>query len=218
MQGKIQHIDKEDFLEIYPIVRQQTFKPTTIQNGFAVTGLVPYDPEHMLAKLQVQVDKTPTPPGSTHSSNSGVRWIPETPHNLIQLQLQSQTIHRLLKEQNSLPTPTKTALNQLVKGCELAMHNAVFLAKEIEELKAVNASMQRKLRRSRKQLIHTGSLTRQEAQELAQSNATAQNVVQVTNSSISADPLQAPPRRPPTCSGCNISGHKITHCPQLASH
>ncbi|RFU25453.1 hypothetical protein B7463_g10893, partial [Scytalidium lignicola] len=218
VRGKIQHIDKEDFLEIYPIVRQQTFKPTTIQNGFAATGLVPYDPERVLAKLQVQVDKTPTPPGSTHSSNSGVRWIPETPHNPIQLQLQSQTIHRLLKEQNSPPTPTKTALNQLVKGCELAMHNAVFLAKEIEELKAINASMQRKLRRSRKQLIYTGSLTRQEAQELAQSNATAQNVVQVTNSSISADPLQAPPRRPPTCSGCNISGHKITHCPQLASH
>ncbi|RFU25062.1 hypothetical protein B7463_g11274, partial [Scytalidium lignicola] len=183
MRGRIQHIDKEDFLELYPIVRQQTFKSTTIQNGFAATGLVPYDPERVLAKLHVQVDKTPTPPGSSHSSNSRAQWVPETPHNPIQLQLQSQTIQRLLREQNSPPTPTKTALKQLVKGCELAMHNAVFLAKEIEELKAVNASMQRKLRRSRKQLVYTGSLTRQEAQELAQSSATVQNVIQVTNSS-----------------------------------
>ncbi|RFU24894.1 hypothetical protein B7463_g11440, partial [Scytalidium lignicola] len=130
MQGRIQHIDKEDFLELYPI-----------------------------------------------------------------------TIQQLLREQNNPPTPTKTALKQLVKGCELAMHNAVFLAKEIEELKAVNASMQRKLRRSRKQLVYTGSLTRQEAQELAQSSATVQNVIQVTNSSISTDALPAPLRRPPTCSG-----------------
>lgn len=218
MSGKVQHIDKEDFLEIYPIARQQTFKSTTIRNGFLATGLIPYEPEHVLSKLRLQVDHTPTPPGSIHSSNSDPRWIPETPHNTVQLQHQSQTIQRLLREQNSPPTPTKAALNQLVKGCELAMHNAVFLAKEIEELKAVNAAMQRKLHRTRQRIVHTGSLTRQEAQVLIQSSATGQNVIGVTNPSASTDPLQQPLRRPPKCSGCGIEGHKINKCPQLASH
>ncbi|RFU36216.1 hypothetical protein B7463_g148, partial [Scytalidium lignicola] len=218
VRGKIQHIDKEDFLELYPIVRQQTFKSTNIQSGFSATGLIPYEPEHVLSKLHVQVDKTLTPPGSTHSSNSRTRWIPETPHNSVQLRLQSETIQRLLKERNSPSTPAKTTFNQLVKGFELAIHDGVILTQEIEELRTADASLQQKLRRTRKRLVHTGSLTRQEAQELAQLNAIVQNVVEGSNPSTSINPLQAPSRRPPTCSGCGVSGHKITKCPQLASH
>lgn len=73
-------------------------------------------------------------------------------------------------------------MNQLIKGCELAIHNTVFLTKEIEELKVVNVTMQQKLRRIRKQIVHTGSLTKQKAQALVESDATTQNVV------ASADP------------------------------
>ncbi|RFU25711.1 hypothetical protein B7463_g10622, partial [Scytalidium lignicola] len=163
VRGGIQHIDKEDFLEIYPIVHQQTFKSIIIQNGFAVTGLIPYEPEHVLAKLRVQVDQISTPPGSTHSSNSRVQWVLQTPHNPVQLHLQSQSIQQLLKEQYSLTTPIKTAINQAFKGCEMAMHSVIFMVEDNERLQAENAKMQQKLRRSRKQLVHTGSLTRQEA-------------------------------------------------------
>lgn len=53
MSSKIRHIDKEDFLEMDPIARQQTFKSTTIQNRFLATGLIPYEPEHVLSKLRL---------------------------------------------------------------------------------------------------------------------------------------------------------------------
>ncbi|RFU26650.1 hypothetical protein B7463_g9676, partial [Scytalidium lignicola] len=218
VRGKIQHIDKGDFLNAYQSIRQQTFKSETIRNGFIATGLIPYNPEHVMAKLTLQIeDKTPTPPGSAHS-NHATQWVPETPHNSIQLQLQSQTIQRLVREQYSPTTPTKTAFNQLVKGCELAMHHAVFLAKEVEELRAANASIQQKLGRSRKLLVHTGSLTAQEAQKIVESRAIAQEVVEVANPEVMTQTLPTPQRRPPKCSGCGSTEHKINKCPDLASN
>jgi len=84
MRSNIHYIDKFDFLALYLVVRQETFKSTTICQGFLATGLVPYDPPRIMAKLQVDVQKTPTPPGSSHS-NSEAPWVPETPHNSIQL-------------------------------------------------------------------------------------------------------------------------------------
>jgi len=152
------------------------------------------------------------------SSNSGVRWVPETPHNPVQLQLQFDTIQQLLREQNSCFTLIKTAFNQLIKGCELAMHGGILMQQEIEELRTVNASLQQKLHRLRKRLVHTGSLTRQEAQELAQSDAMTQNASESNIPSTIANPLQTRPRRPPKCSECGNVGHNRVKCPNLASH
>jgi hypothetical protein len=61
-----------------------------------VTGLVPYDPQHVLSTLQVQF-KTPTPPGTSHGINSDSNWAPETPLNIIRLQKQSDTIKVILR-------------------------------------------------------------------------------------------------------------------------
>ena len=75
----------------------------------------------------------------------------------------------------SPPTPTKQALNQLIKGCQLAMHNAVILASENRELRAANEKQLQKRKRSRKQLPYTGSLTVEEGRQLLQ---TTQEVVE----------------------------------------
>ncbi|RFU23843.1 hypothetical protein B7463_g12495, partial [Scytalidium lignicola] len=152
---------------------------------------------------------------STHS-NPRAQWVLQTPYNPVQLQLQSQSIRQLLREQHS-PT-TKKAMNQLVKGFEMVMHEMVFMTKDIEALQAENTSIQAKLHKPRKRLVHTSSLTAQEAQALAQSSATVQNVLEVINPSTSANSLSAPPRRPPKCSECGNIGHNRLKCPNLASH
>jgi len=57
--------------------------------------------------------------------------MPETPHNILELQHQATTIKALLKQHmQSSPSPTNAALDQLIKGCQLAMNNAAILAKE----------------------------------------------------------------------------------------
>lgn len=44
----------------------------------------------------------------------------------------------------SPPSPTNQALNQLLKGYQMAMHNAALLAKEVKELRAANEKKKRK--------------------------------------------------------------------------
>ena len=74
--------------------------------------------------------KTPTPPGS-QSTNSE----PKTSYNLKQLQKQASTIKKLLRQHiESLSSPIKAALGQLIKGCEMAINSGVFLAKEYQDL------------------------------------------------------------------------------------
>ncbi|ODM21664.1 hypothetical protein SI65_02508 [Aspergillus cristatus] len=103
------HIDKFDFLEVYPQARTEAFKMENIRNSFAASGLVPFNPERVLGQLNIQL-KTPTLPGS-QSTNSA----PKTPHNLKQLEKQASTMKRLLRQRTqSSPRPTNDAINRLV--------------------------------------------------------------------------------------------------------
>jgi hypothetical protein len=133
----INHIDKDEFLTIYSRVRTEALNEKNIQSGFRATGLVPYDPEQVLSRLNTQM-KTPTPPGTSHSSQAS--WATATPHNIRQVELQTEKIKKYLKRRTqSPPSPSKRALDQLAKGCQMAMHSAAILARENKELKAANA-------------------------------------------------------------------------------
>lgn len=147
MQLGINHIDKLDFLEAYPKAHTEAFKSENIKNGFAATGLVPFQPDRVLLQLNIQL-KTPTPPGS-RAGTIPTNWVPETPYNIVELQHQAAMIKALLKRRTqSPPSPTNAALNQLIKGCQLAMNSAVILAKENHDLRAANEKQKQKRKRS----------------------------------------------------------------------
>ena len=82
MRLRVNHIDKLDFLEAYPHAKIEAFKSTTIKNSFTAAGLLPFDPDRVLSKLNIQL-RTPTPPGS-----QGSDWEPKTPLSFVQLQKQ----------------------------------------------------------------------------------------------------------------------------------
>jgi hypothetical protein len=64
------------------------------------------------------------------------------------------------------PTLTKEALNQLVKGYELAMHSAVLLVEENQELCAANEKVEKQKDESRRLFQHEVSLTVEEELQL----------------------------------------------------
>jgi hypothetical protein len=66
MRLQINHIDKFDFLEAYRSARIEAFKLETIKNSFAAAGLLPYNPDRVLTKLDIRLH-TPTPPSSRGS-------------------------------------------------------------------------------------------------------------------------------------------------------
>jgi hypothetical protein len=64
MRNGVNHIDKQDFLEAYYTAHTETMNQANIHSSFAATGVVPYDPERVLTKLNTQL-RTPTPPPAT---------------------------------------------------------------------------------------------------------------------------------------------------------
>jgi hypothetical protein len=60
MRVGINHINKLDFLEAYPLARIKAFKLETIKNSFGAAGLVPFSLERVISKLDIQL-RTLTP-------------------------------------------------------------------------------------------------------------------------------------------------------------
>jgi hypothetical protein len=93
-------------------------------------------------------------------------WDPETLHNIAELQLQTKAVQRLIRYRTqSPPTPAIQAVNQLIKGCQLAIHNATILAAENRQLRAANAKVQKKRAKKLVFVSRGGTLTAQEVQE-----------------------------------------------------
>ena len=206
------HIDKFDFLEAYPSAHAATFKADIIKNSFAAAGLLPLNPERVLKQLNIQL-KTPTPPGS-RSTNS----VPKTPYNSKQLDKQASTIKQLLKQRtNSPPTPSKIALDQLIKGCGMAINNAVLLSKENQDLRAAHEKQIQKRTRSRKQMAVKEGLSIQEGQELLQSENQADEAISTALAETAPEAEQRSVRAPPRCSDCHIIGHRRLQCPNRNS-
>jgi DDE superfamily endonuclease len=51
MRNGVNYIDKQDFLEAYHTTHIETMNQSNIHSSFAAIGVVPYNPERVLAKL-----------------------------------------------------------------------------------------------------------------------------------------------------------------------
>src|SRR5699024_8865633 len=132
-------------------------------NSFAGAGLVPYNPERVLLKLDI-ILQTPSPPGSSISQSS--QFSPKTPQNPIQLQRQANSIKALLKRRSrSPPSPLKQQINQVLKACEIQMHSTALLEVEARKLHAAHEKQKQKRRRSNRQILNEGGMTVQESQQ-----------------------------------------------------
>jgi hypothetical protein len=98
----------------------------------------PYDPDKVLRWFNYSV-KAPynvTPPPS-RGIGSGSSSSIATPRNLRQLYRKASLIKKLLYRASWSPiTPLKRALDELIKGCEIAIYNAAFMLKELNDLRA----------------------------------------------------------------------------------
>ena len=114
MQLGRNHIDKLDFLEAFKPARAAALSSSIIRSGFAAAGLVPYNPERVLSRLQLKLRK-PSPPASKTAITTC--QTPKTPYTVAQLAQEYTTLKELLKRRSkSPPSPTDQALKPVVKG------------------------------------------------------------------------------------------------------
>ena len=199
IRSGIHHVDKVDFLEMLHKIRLETYTIQNIRGGFSYAGIVPFDPEKVLSKLQLAVGKTAPAPSPPSTSSSATR-SPKTPYNSRTLERQAQSIKKLLNWSNSSEdTPSNQAFNQLIKGSLLQMHNAALLARENDQLREAVNDLQKWRSRRIQALPNTGILTVAEGRELATAPYEAINPPQAANENKAS---QAPQRAPPRCSNC----------------
>ena len=205
MQLGRNHNDKLDFLGAFKPARVAALSSSNICSGFAAAGLVPHNPERVLSRLQLKL-RTPTPPVS--ETAIAARQTPKTPYTVAQLAQEYTTIKGLLKRRSkSPPSPTEQALKRVVKGCQMAMHNAALLASENKDLRAMSARQKCKRETPRSYIANGGVLTTEEEQDRVKKAQVADKAV------LSGVATQVSGRAPPRCSTCGSLEHNARVCP-----
>jgi len=205
MRAGNNHIDKPDFLTAYITARKESITTNNTIKGFLATGLVPYDPDYILAKLNTQL-RTPTPPPVNVIEEQ--RRVPQTPHTATDVEFQAVTLKRYMQRYTSFsPSSTDVILQQLVKGYQLAMYSATLLAEENRLLRAENARQKRK-KAIKKTYIASGSILT--ASEGAKRIQNTENASVTENTGPSRN---TPIRTPRIYNICRSIEHTARTCP-----
>ncbi|RJE26016.1 hypothetical protein PHISCL_01618 [Aspergillus sclerotialis] len=197
------HIDKEDFLYLYPPAREAVFLPRNIFNGFAGAGLKPLNQDRVLEKVTFQL-RTPTPPLLVEGSISSAFQTPQNPR---QIDRKVQSLQRSLQKKRTLSSSPVSHIQHLEKAAQMAMNTNLLLQQEIKVLRAENKRKLKKKARKRASLGNDLFISVHEGCKRIQQLDTQ------LNEQID-EPTPMPRKRaPPRCSGCNTIGHTIRNCP-----
>jgi DDE superfamily endonuclease/Tc5 transposase DNA-binding domain/helix-turn-helix, Psq domain len=208
----VHHIDKPTFLELFFEAHRKTFSSKNIKSGFAATGLVPFNPDRVLTRLQVKV-RTPSPAPVPAPDQPGATLPLKTPSNISELD-------HLQRQREDGASPTDRTVQKIIKGCKMAMHNAVLLHDENSRLRAENTRQKRKRARRRAFLQTGGSMTigqgisstvaRQDAQRSQERRVEAEGGGATIAEAVIPT---ARKRAPGKCSVCGSTEHNARGCP-----
>src|SRR5579862_521685 len=143
IRNDINHITKLEFLPALQAAIKVTFTPSNIKGGFRGAGLVPFDLEVVISKLDIQL-RTPTPP-----STDDTLWEPKTLSNTLELAAQNRYIkEKIAYHQDSSLTAINEAVDQFLKGAHTMAHRLVILEAENAIFRQANKfATQRKQRK-----------------------------------------------------------------------
>ena len=202
------HIDKEDFLHLYPPARKAAFTKGNICSGFAGAGLKPLNQGRVLEKITFQL-RTPTPPPNLTEGSISSAF--QTPQNPRQLDHKVRSLQRSLRKKRTLSSSPISHIQHLEKAAQMAMNMNLILQEDIKVLRAENERKMKKKARKHTSLGDDLFISVQEGREHIQQLDTIQQLDAQLNEQLNdATPRQ---RAPPRCSGCGIIGHTIRRCP-----
>jgi hypothetical protein len=205
----IHRVDKNDFLEAYTKARIKAFTEINIVNSFASAGIRPFDPQRVISKLDIRLATPPRPP--SNNSDSSRNWTPKTPYTVKEAKRQASSIKKLASNN---PARLEEALDQMEKGCQLAIHSFMIARQQISDLLAANAKTTRKKRRTKARMANNGALLVSEAIERVGGPGQVEEAIHEEPGGSSPTPNPTNERRPQRCSLCKTPGHKRNRCPE----
>jgi hypothetical protein len=200
-RNRIFHIDKMGFLPAFRDAFNMSITKENIQGGFRGAGLVPFNPQAVLEKLDVRLQTPPGPP------LEATPWQSKTPSNPFEFESQSKLISNKI---GSSPTSIKEGFNQLVKGAKGMLQQAVLIKERIAQLEQENEELSKRKSRKRKRIQQGGTVNFSVgAQLVALESLGAQSGQKRARGSGGAGVTKPTQRR---CGKCGEVGHNARTC------
>ena len=123
IKAHITHITKIEFFQAFKTAYTEAISISNRKAGFRGAGLIPFDPEAVLSKLDIRIR---TPSNRSTSTDPGI-WQSQTPHNPTEALSQSTLVKsRIAQHLSSSPTPIFETVAALANGTELLAHANTF--------------------------------------------------------------------------------------------
>jgi len=211
IRAHINHITKTEFFIAFKAAHFNTMTPDNIKSGFRGAGLVPYDPQAVLSKLDVKL-RTPTPTGPPAQGSSP--WVSQTPHNPKDAVTQSAHVRdRMARHQGSSPTGVFSAVKQLVKGTELIAYRMTLMEEELRTLRQANQALAKRRRAKKTRVRAGGALSVGDAQVLIDERDAATQQSGGRSAKGGATETRAAAQR--HCRQCGKAGHNVRTCQEV---
>jgi len=208
MRMQITHITKEDFFDAFIEAFHASITANNIRAGFRAAGLVPFDPESVVSRLD---PKPVTPSPASSRPGTATSWTPKTPSNAQEATLSSSTLKRKIQyHQGSSPTHIFDIIDLQAKSISKLAHEMVLLRAETKELRAANERLSKRRRTKKTRLQDGGSLSLQEATVLIGNGGLGEQDCTETPSSGGCITVSEPRVR--LCSNCKKPGHNARTC------
>jgi hypothetical protein len=208
IKRSVHHISKTEFFPAFAAAFQATMTEKNIRGAFRGAGLVPFDPESVISKLDVQL-RTPTPP--VEEASQAQPWTSKTPKTVLEAESQSEYLHRRIKRhQSSSPESILGALKSLAKGTKAIMHENALLRAKLREVQEANEILSRRRRAKEIRLQKGGVMTVGEARALI--NQMDVDMQVVAESSRSDGQGRSARPRVRRCGICGKTGHNARTC------
>lgn len=208
IKAHINHITKVEFLIAFKTAFVKSITKQNVEAGFRGAGLIPFNPETVISKLDIKL-RTPTPPLPLTSTTD--TWVSQTPKNPFEALSQSTLVKgQIARHQSSSPTPIFQTVVALAKGTERLAYELTLANAEIRTLRAANEALSKRRRAKKKQIRTEQALIVEDATDLV--------VQREANKKVRRDEAilrgtqkirQSSERR---CGTCGKSGHNSRTC------
>jgi hypothetical protein len=205
MRNYIQHISPSDFIPAFKAAHQMAMTKSNILGSFRGSGLVPYEPDAVLSRLEVRL-RTPTPPIIDLET-----WEGQTPSNLPEMVSQTCFIKsRISHHQDSSPTPINTAVDRFLKGAQVVAHRLTLLEMENSKLRKANEALSQRKARKRRRIQTGGTLSRGDGLELMTQHEVEHQIFEESRVIVTRDDGSVVSQR--RCGLCRQPGHRRETC------
>ena len=208
IKARITHITKPEFFLAFKAAFRRTFTKENALGGFRGAGLIPYDPQTVLSKLDVKL-RTPTPPGTPSGPPSP--WVFKTPQTSTDAVSQSTLIKdRIAKHQGSSPTPIYAAVDQLSKGLQSVSHRLSLVEADVRHLQEANTALSKRRRAKRSRLQDGGAITGLQAREIMAEKGVVEEGEAIEGENGGSSKRRRTGSR--LCGICRKTGHNARTC------